>query len=102
MKKKFILWLCRILKVDLVDPINQVTNIKYVHEKLPYTQIIDQIKVSENDLRYHGAHYDLKLRMQQRLLTKIEPLIEWEQFTDPMTRELNVRARLFVANPKNS
>jgi hypothetical protein len=102
MKKKFILWLCKILKVNLVEPIDQILKVNYIHEKLPYIHIKDELKISEYDHKYNEINYDLKLIMHQRLLAKMEPLIEWEQFIDPMTRELNVRARLFVASPKNS
>jgi hypothetical protein len=102
MRKKFILWLCKILKVDLVEPIDQILTVNYIHEKLPYTLIQDQLKISERDFKQYAPTQDLKLRIHQRLLAKIEPLIEWECFTDPLTQEINVRTQIFVASPKNS
>ena len=50
MKKKFVLWLCKVLRVDLVEPVDQVTQINLWHEIIPYTKIQHQVSFSKQYL----------------------------------------------------
>jgi hypothetical protein len=105
MKKKFLLWLCKTLKVELVEPINQVNQVHYVHEVVPYTLIKDTVKlptysIPKQDLEnvINQAKTEMVIRCAQRL--EKENLLRFDQFENPMTREINIRCSFFAAPHK--
>ena len=102
MKKKFLLWLCKSLKVDLVEPINCINKIHYVHEIVPYTLIKDNVKLNtysipKQDLEMviNQAKSEMIIRCAQ-ILEK-ENLLRFDQFEEPMTRDINIRCSFFAA-----
>lgn len=99
MKKKFIFWLCRILKVHLVEPIDQVTHVKVVHERVPYMHVKEQLVIDEQDLRHYSAVHEARLTMQHRIMQQIEPFIEWEAVSNAVDQKVYYRAQLYVAKP---
>jgi hypothetical protein len=102
MKKKFLLWLCKSLKVELVEPINQVNQVHYVHEVVPYTLIQDTVKlypdlIPKQDLEnvINQAKAEMVMRCAQRL--EKENLLRFDQFEEHMTRKINIRCSFYAA-----
>jgi hypothetical protein len=92
MKKKFLLWLCKSLKVELVEPINQVNQVHYVHEVVPYTLIQDTVKlypdlIPKQDLEnvINQAKAEMVMRCAQRL--EKENLLRFDQFEEHMNEK---------------
>ncbi|CAB4160142.1 hypothetical protein UFOVP723_78 [uncultured Caudovirales phage] len=105
MKKKFLLWLCKSLKVELVEPINQVNQVHYVHEVVPYTLIKDTVKLSTHSIPKQLLEEDInqiKAEMAIRCVKLLEKenLLRFDQFENPMTREINLRCSFFAAPHK--
>ena len=105
MKKKFLLWLCKSLKVELVEPINQINKIQYVHEMVPYTLIQDTTKLApyliqkpELENTINQVKSEMVMRCAQML--EKENLLRFDQFEEPMTREINLRCSFFAAQHK--
>lgn len=105
MKKKFLLWLCKSLKVELVEPINQVNQVHYVHEVVPYTLIQDTVKLDTHSIPKRDLEYIIsksKVEMVTRCFKMLEKenLLRFDQFENPMTREINIRCSFFAAPHK--
>ena len=107
MKKKFLLWLCKLLKVELVEPINQVNQVHYVHEVVPYTLIKDTVKLSPDSIQWdkmalenfiNQAKAEMVMRCAQML--EKENILRFDQFEEHMTREINIRCSFFAAPHK--
>lgn len=104
--KKFILWLCKISKVDLVEPIKQETHVNYIHEKLPYTQITTQSTIHSRDFQTMKMDeyreyiiQDYKKEMILKITRKLieEDILVWEEFTDYMTLDYKIRCSFYAA-----
>jgi len=100
--KKVILWLCKVFKVDLVEPIKQETYVNYVHEKVPYTKISTQSRI--NKLNWEKEFIPLmvqdhKKQMIQRISQKLveEDILVWEEYEDVFTQTYNIRCSFYAA-----
>ena len=106
MKKKFILWLCKVFKVELVKPINQINQYHYIHETVPYSLIKDTAKLNVNDIPIQDLERvvnQTKVEMVMRCFQMLEKenLLRFDQFEDPMTREINIRCSFYAAQHKS-
>jgi hypothetical protein len=105
MKKKFILWLCKVFKVELVEPMESIHKVHFIHERVPYTLIQDRVQLQLYPL-FGGIEENIinqtKRDMLFRCITHMEKegLITWDQFEDPMTRNTNIRCSFFVSPNK--
>jgi len=100
--KKVILWLCKVFKVDLVEPIKQDTYVNFVHEKVPYTQITTQSKI--NKLNWEKEFIplmvqDFKKQMVHDITQKLikEDILTWEEYEDVFTQTYNIRCSFYAA-----
>jgi hypothetical protein len=105
MKKKFILWLCKVFQVELVEPMQATHQVYFVHEQVPYTLIQDntQIPMSLHPELYNSEMINATKRdMLLRCITNMEKegLITWDQFEEPMTRITNLRCSFYAASRK--
>jgi hypothetical protein len=105
MKKKFLLWLCKSLKVELVEPINQINKIQYLHEMVPYTRIEDTVKLNTHSIPKQDLEdiiNQTKTQMVMRCAQSLEKenLLRFDQFEEPMTREINIRCSFYAAQHK--
>jgi hypothetical protein len=104
MKKKFILWLCKVLKVKLVEPMQATHQVYFVHEQVPYTLIQDNIQLQLNP--FSGMEEEVlsqtKRDMLLRCITHMEKegLITWDQYEEPMNRTTNLRCSFYAASRK--
>ena len=105
MKKKFILWLCKVSKVELVEPMQVTHHAYFVHEQVPYTLIQDntQIPMSLHPELYNSEMINATKRdMLFRCITHMEKegLITWSQWENHMDRVTNLRCSFFAAPQK--
>jgi hypothetical protein len=104
MKKKFILWLCKVSKVDLVEPIQAIHQVNFIHERVPYTLIQDNTQLQLHS--FHGMEEEIltqtKRDMLFRCITHMEKegLITWDQYEEPMNRTTNIRCSFYAASRK--
>jgi hypothetical protein len=104
MKKKFILWLCKVFKVELVEPMQATHQVYFVHEQVPYTLIQDNVQLQLNP--FSGMEEEVlnqtKRDMLLRCITYMEKegLITWDQYEEPMNRTTNLRCSFFAAPQK--
>jgi len=105
MKKKFILWLCKVFKVELVEPVNQINRVEYVHEKHPYILIQDVVRLNrysfpngtqEQFLTFEKR--DMLYRCMQQL--EKENIIVFEQWEDHLEGDINIRCSFYAAPTK--
>jgi len=105
MKKKFILWLCKVFQVELVEPMQATHQVYFVHERVPYTLIQDntQIQLPPFPGMEEEVITQTKRDMLSRCITNMEKegLITWDQFEEPMTRTTNIRCSFFVSPNKS-
>lgn len=104
MKKKFILWLCKVFKVELVEPMQVTNQVQFIHERVSYTLVQDKAQIQYT--QFQGIKEEIisqtKRDMLFRCITNMEKegLITWDQFEDPMTRNINIRCSFFAAPNK--
>lgn len=104
MKKKFILWLCKVFKVELVEPMQVTHHAYFVHEQVPYTLIQDNVQLQLNP--FSGMEEEVlnqtKRDMLFRCITHMEKegLITWDQYEEPMNRTTNLRCSFYAASRK--
>jgi len=104
MKKKFILWLCKVFKVELVEPIQAIHQVNFVHERVPYTLIQDNTQLQLHS--FQGMEEEIltqtKRDMLFRCITHMEKegLITWSQWENHMDRITNLRCSFFAAPKK--
>lgn len=104
MKKKFILWLCKVSKVELVEPMQATHQVYFVHEQVPYTLIQDNVQLQLNP--FQGMEEEVLNQTKRDMLYRCiaymekEGLITWKQFEEPMTRTTNLRCSFFAAPQK--
>ena len=106
MKKKFILWLCKKFRVGLVEQIYQINQYHYIHEKVPYTLISDTAKlpvysIPQQDLGKVVNQVKVEMVMRCAQMLEKENLLQFDQFEDPMTREINIRCSFYAAQCKS-
>lgn len=101
MKKKFILWLCKLLKVDLVDPFNQINQVHLVHELVPYSLIQDVVRINKYALPPNQLTEIIdqaEREMVLRCVEKLEPdILRWDRFEDPMNGIVNIKCSFYAA-----
>ena len=109
MKKKFILWLCKVFQVELVEPMQVTHQVYFVHEQVPYTLIQDnaQLPLSPfNGIDEEEVITQTKRDMLLRCISYMEKegLITWSQWEEPMTslmtRNTNLRCSFYAASRK--
>jgi hypothetical protein len=109
MKKKFILWLCKVFQVELVEPMQATHHAYFVHEQVPYTLIQDntQFQLSPfSGIDEEEVINQTKRDMLYRCIANMEKegLITWSQWEGPMTslmtRTTNIRCSFFAAPQK--
>lgn len=101
--KKIILWLCKVFKVDLVEPIKQETYVNYVHEKVPYTQITTSANINlsqsfpPNDIPLIIEDY--KVSMVREITKKLveEDILKWDEYEDVFTHTYKIRCSFYAA-----
>jgi hypothetical protein len=104
--KKIILWLCKVFKVNLVEPIKQETYVNYVHEKVPFTQI--EITSNLNPLDFQTLNQpeyreyiilEHKKHMIQRISQKLveEDILKWDEYEDIFTPTYKIRCSFYAA-----
>ena len=104
MKKKFILWLCKVFKVELVEPMQVKHQLYFVHEQVPYTLVQDNVQLQLNP--FSGMEEEVlnqtKRDMLHRCIVNMEKegLITWSQWDDYMDRTTNLRCSFFAAPKK--
>lgn len=104
MKKKFILWLCKVFKVELVEPMQATHQVYFVHEQVPYTLVQDNVQLQLNP--FSGMEEEVlnqtKRDMLLRCITHMEKegLITWSQWDNHMDRVTNLRCSFFAAPQK--
>jgi len=102
MKKKFMLWLCKILKVNLVEPIKQEMHVSYVHEKVPYTQIFHRAQINKFGIRPEDE-LSLITEHKKSIVQKIaqhlveEDILTWDEYDDVFTQTHNIQCSFFAA-----
>ena len=104
MKKKFILWLCKVFKVELVEPMLATHQVYFIHEQVPYTLIQDNVQLPLSPLS--GIEEEVitqtKRDMLLRCISHMEKqgLITWSQWENHMDRITNLRCSFFAAPKK--
>lgn len=104
MKKKFILWLCKVFKVELVEPMQATHQLYFVHEHVPYTLVQDnvQLPLSLFSGIEEEAINQTKRDMLYRCIANMEKegLITWKQWENYMDRTTNLHCSFFAAPRK--
>lgn len=105
MKKKFILWLCKVFKVELVEPMHAIHQVYFVHEQVPYALIQDNTQLQLNPfsgMEEEEVLNQTKRDMLFRCITNMEKegLITWKQWEEPMNRTTNIHCSFFAASRK--
>ena len=103
MKKKFILWLCKVFKVELVEPMQVTNQVQFIHERVSYTLVQDKAQINSHPELHNPEMINATKRdMLFRCVIHMEKegLITWDQFEDPMTRNINIRCSFFAAPNK--
>lgn len=104
MKKKFILWLCKVFKVELVEPMQATHQVYFVHEQVPYTLVQDNVQLQLNPFSgmeeevLNQTKHDMLLRCMANM--EKEGLITWSQWDNHMDRVTNLRCSFFAAPQK--
>lgn len=105
MKKKFILWLCRTLKVDLVEPIQTKHQVKLVHKFVEYKLVQDIVSLQKDYLTppymdtIRMTKREMVLRCAEQMMR--EELITWSEYEDPIQRALKIKCSFYVAPSKS-
>lgn len=105
MKKKFILWLCKVFKVELVEPIKQINRVEYIHEKHPYTLIQDVVRLNRFSFPTGTQDHFITLEkrdMLYRCMQQLEEknIISFEHWEDPLEGDINIRCSFYAAPTK--
>ena len=104
MKKKFILWLCKVFQVELVEPMQATHQVYFVHEQVPYTLIQDNVQLQLNP--FSGMEEEVLTQTKRDMLLRCinhmekEGLITWSQWENHMDRTTNLRCSFFAAPQK--
>lgn len=103
--KKFILFLCRVFKVHLVEPHQTILHQKWVHEKVPYQLIQSTIKLSKYDIpngELEKAIQVAKKHIAYKCIEELETsdILTFTQFEEPMSGDINIKC-FFYAAPHN-
>lgn len=106
MKKKFALWICRILKVNLVEPIEPNAFINIRHEIVKYETVRCEIKIDEYELKRLSLSPEKLLmnELQKQLIGHIfnkSEFIQIETFRDEYNRCQVLRAKMFIGAINN-
>ena len=104
MKKKFILWLCEVFQVDLVEPVDQVTQINVRHEMVPYTKIQHQVSFSKQYLSM-DMQENIVIESKRTAMLKCleqmqkENIITFEEVVQPLGIDSNniIRCTFYAA-----
>ena len=108
MKKKFMLWLCKILKVNLVEPIKQEMHVSYVHEKVPYTHVFHRSQINKFGVRPEDEPFlitEHKKSIVQKIAQQLveEDILTWDEYDDVFTQTYKIQCSFFAAKkPKQS
>ncbi len=82
----------------------QVTNqVQFIHERVSYTLVQDKTQINSHPKLHNPEMINATKRdMLFRCITHMEKegLITWDQFEDPMTRNINIRCSFFAAPNK--
>lgn len=106
MKKKFILWLCKVFKVELVESINQINRVEYIHQYHPYTLVQDIVKLNKHSFPKGQEEHliflekrDMLYRCMQQL--EKENIIVFEQYEDGWHHgNINIKCSFYAAPTK--
>lgn len=104
--KKIILWLCKVFKVNLVEPIKQETYVNYVHEKIPYILIQTTSNLKNLDFQtMNQPEYreyiilEHKKQMAHEITQKLieEDILVWDKYDDVFSHTYKIRCSLYAA-----
>ena len=104
MKKKFILWLCKVFQVELVEPMQATHQVYFIHEQVPYTLIQDNVQLQLNP--FSGMEEEVLTQTKRDMLLRCinhmekEGLITWSQWENHMDRTTSLRCSFFAAPQK--
>ncbi len=102
MKKTFILWLCKVFKVELVEPMQVINQVKMVHEKVPYTLIQDKAELHFNPFSGTDNSEMINVTKRDMLYRCIESMqkedvITWKQWINPIDGTTNIVCCFYAA-----
>lgn len=104
MKKRFMMWLCKKLKVELVEP-NTVVNL--VHKTVSYKPIESSFSFSDFDLRTLGKAKLSKIASKEVKRDLMDKIFEdgdyFETFSieDPIRRGGVTKVRMYIGKIDN-
>lgn len=103
MKKKFILMLCKLFKVELFEKQQEQfghTHVNLIHKAVEYKEIISEMTVYRKDFNNEAIKESLIRRLRESLINEVfenkNQFVEIIQVEDFMTRDIIIKARLFI------
>jgi hypothetical protein len=103
--KKFILFLCRVFKVHLVEPHQTILHQEWIHEKVPYQLIQSTAKLSKYSIlkeQLEDVIYVTKRDLVHKCIEELETsnILTFTQFEEPMSGDINIKCFFYAAPHK--
>ena len=102
MKKKIILWLCKLWKFRLAeDKIESKTEtiVKLLHQNVNYKEISSSVSIQYRSIReedYNELMIEIKKSLLDIILKQDSPFVEVLTFNDDYAREHKIKVRMFI------